>query len=335
MLRLLAIALLIASVASQSRDANEIYEEERLFNQYLRRYGLDVPQDADLKRWKANVVAKFKEIEEHNSAFRKGEELFEQEVNHFSHLSDEEFDNTLIKYERKGDEKEKIVDPVKAEDTKDLPEYFNWVDKGVVHGIQNQGGCGSCYAFAAIAAIECHACLYNNICDKLSEQEALECAIGGCKGGYDRFIYSYTQEKTGATYSNYTYQQKPVNSCDDTKSRPRVPGTKVKEWIRMPNDVETIRYYLYNKGPMTIVFDVYENFPKYKRGIYSKAKGKIKGSHYVLLVGWGTEKGVDYWIYKNQWGTTFGEQGYFRVIRGKDVANIESYGPTYPILESI
>jgi hypothetical protein len=54
-----------------------------------------------------------------------------------------------------------------------------------------QGDCGDCYVMAGIAAIEAHACIYNNVCEKLSEKDAVECIPGKCDGGqfYDAFNY--------------------------------------------------------------------------------------------------------------------------------------------------
>jgi len=44
----------------------------------------------------------------------------------------------------------------------------------------------------------------------------------------------------------------------------------------------------------------------------------------VLVVGYGTDNGTDYWLVKNSWSTTWGEQGYFRIRRGNDECSIES-----------
>lgn len=58
--------------------------------------------------------------------------------------------------------------------------------------------------------------------------------------------------------------------------------------------------------------------------------------HCVLAVGYGTEKGVDYWIFKNQWGTAWGEQGYVRIRKdkgeGEGLCGINTY-PAYPVMK--
>lgn len=85
----------------------------------------------------------------------------------------------------------------------------------------------------------------------MSEQEALECSDGrGCDGGWDHLVYQYTQKANGATGAAYAYKEKMVNKCEDSANRPRVNGTKVEGWKSLPNDAETIRFYLYNNGPM-------------------------------------------------------------------------------------
>lgn len=95
---------------------------------------------------------------------------------------------------------------------------------------------------------------------------------------------------------------------------------------------------LYNGGPIAVSFEVYDDFMTYRGGIYQHTGLKDKfnpfeiTNHAVLAVGWGEEKGIPYWIVKNSWGKQWGEDGYFRIIRGKDECSIESIAvETFPI----
>jgi len=98
---------------------------------------------------------------------------------------------------------------------------------------------------------------------------------------------------------------------------------------------------LYKNGPLAVSFEVYEDFMQYSGGIYrhtgllDKFNPFELTNHAVLLVGYGVDKssGVKYWIVKNSWGTTWGEQGYFRILRGSDECAIESIAvQSFPIL---
>lgn len=84
-------------------------------------------------------------------------------------------------------------------------------------------------------------------------------------------------------------------------------------------------------GPVSIAFQVIAGFRDYKTGVYSDPackNGPMDVNHAVLAVGYGTENGQDYWIIKNSWGAAWGDNGYFKMLRGVNmcgVANCNSY----------
>ena len=76
-------------------------------------------------------------------------------------------------------------------------------------------------------------------------------------------------------------------------------------------------------GPITTQFKVYTDFQMYESGIYQHGFGKYMGDAVAELVGYGEENGVKFWKAKNFWGRSFGENGYFRILRGEDECGIE------------
>ena len=69
-------------------------------------------------------------------------------------------------------------------------------------------------------------------------------------------------------------------------------------------------------GPVEAAFTVYEDFTKYKSGVYVHVTGAAIGGHAIKVIGWGTENGVDYWLIANSWTTTWGMEGFFKIKRG-------------------
>lgn len=86
-------------------------------------------------------------------------------------------------------------------------------------------------------------------------------------------------------------------------------------------------------GPISVDFMVYSDFFHYRSGVYHHVKLADaipdprfeETNHAVLAVGWGvTSDGQKYWIVKNSWGNTWGQQGYFWIRKGTDECGIES-----------
>jgi len=99
--------------------------------------------------------------------------------------------------------------------TKPLPKNFDWRHKHVVTEVKNQGNCGSCWAFAAIATIESAYAIQNNLKGKdlvkFSEQQMVDCAYGfpyksyGCDGGYVSDVYRYAEKFGVVKEDDYPY----------------------------------------------------------------------------------------------------------------------------------
>ncbi|KIH62533.1 papain family cysteine protease [Ancylostoma duodenale] len=91
----------------------------------------------------------------------------------------------------------------------------------------------------------------------------------------------------------------------------------------LPEDEKRIRQEIVMNGPLVATFKVYQDFSFYKSGIYVHKWGAQTGAHAVKVVGWGRENGTDYWLIANSWNTDWGEDGYFRMVRGTNNCEIE------------
>ncbi|KAI1717023.1 papain family cysteine protease domain-containing protein [Ditylenchus destructor] len=89
-------------------------------------------------------------------------------------------------------------------------------------------------------------------------------------------------------------------------------------------DVKAIQKEIYTHGSVEAAMMVYEDFVNYHDGIYTHESGEPLGGHAVKLIGWGEENGTPYWIGANSWNTDWGNKGFFRIIRGKNMVDIES-----------
>ena len=86
---------------------------------------------------------------------------------------------------------------------------------------------------------------------------------------------------------------------------------------------------IYENGPVEGTFTVYEDFGDYASGVYQHITGSYLGGHAIKIIGWGvTDKGVKYWLIANSWNEIWGENGFFRLLRGQNECGIESSAAT-------
>lgn len=223
-----------------------------------------------------------------------------------------------------------------------LPASWDWRDvSGVnyVSEVRNQGSCGSCYAFSSMGMLEARVKIATKNTKNFvfSPQDVVSCAplAQGCEGGFPYLVAGRYAKDYGVV----------EETCNPYEGKDGACSTKqcLKHYVANYQYVggyyggcseEAMKKALVENGPMSVSFEVYNDFMMYKSGVYHHT-GLIKledfepfeiTNHAVLLVGYGHDEklGEDYWTVKNSWGTGWGEGGYFRIRRGADECAIES-----------
>lgn len=88
-------------------------------------------------------------------------------------------------------------------------------------------------------------------------------------------------------------------------------------------NVEAIQREIMTNGPVEGAFTVYEDLILYKSGVYQHVHGRALGGHAIRILGWGVENDVKYWLIGNSWNTDWGDNGFFRILRGENHCGIE------------
>jgi len=217
--------------------------------------------------------------------------------------------------------------------TTGLPDFFDWRSangKNYITPVRDQGLCGSCWAFSAVAVLEGEVnAYYNNpsINLDLSEQDLVSCFNGpGCEGATSyqlAVLYSSYYHKYGvATESCFPYSA-TNNACANKCPAWQVDAWKIKGYQAVSLSVDSLKQALIAHGPIEVGMTVYNDFFAYTSGIYQHTTEETAGHHAVTIVGYGVYDGAVYWIVKNSWGTAWGENGYFRIFSGD--SNIDNW----------
>lgn len=193
-----------------------------------------------------------------------------------------------------------------------------------IHAIRDQAQCGSCWAFAASEVLSDRFCIASggktNVV--LSPQDLVSCDSSdyGCEGGYLDHSWQYLVSTGIVEDSCFPY----ASGSGNVPSCPNKCTSGSKKWNKYRaasytefSSTAQIQQDLQANGPVETGFDVYQDFMSYKSGIYKHTSGGLLGGHAVKVVGWGTSGSTKYWIVANSWGSSWGEQGFFRIAFGQ------------------
>jgi PKD repeat protein len=208
------------------------------------------------------------------------------------------------------------------------PASWDWRTQGVVTNIQNQGSCGSCWAFGTIGSYESCVAVAGGGLDNLSEEWLLDCNTLGydCGGGWWGYPDMYDGVPLESCYPYVGSAGTCNTSC--TKYHPMADWYYVGSSSGVPSTTD-IKNAMYEQGPLSVAVCVDSYFQSYSGGIFSHtSSGQV--NHAVILVGWNDSGG--YWIMKNSWGTGWGESGYMRIEYG---ANSIGYAASYGVPENV
>jgi len=269
------------------------------------------------------------EIRTHNADPTK---TWKKGVNQFTDRTDAEF-GQLLGLKKSLLYRQKMAMPqtqVVAEKLKDLPSDIDWRDWGVITDVKDQGRCGSCWTFATAEATESAYALATGKLHVLSEQQILDCTpnpqhcggTGGCEGGTAELAWQRIIQMGGGLNSEWTYPYASYFganfACHFGQANPVV---KVGSFVNLPtNELDPILNYVGGTGPLAISVDA-SSWSSYETGVFNGCNQTNPDiDHAVQLVGYGTDNTLgDYWLVRNSWSPSWGEEGYIRLKRTPDI----------------
>uniref|UniRef100_A0A1J3GGP8 Putative cysteine proteinase n=3 Tax=Noccaea caerulescens TaxID=107243 RepID=A0A1J3GGP8_NOCCA len=202
-----------------------------------------------------------------------------------------------------------------------LPKSVDWRNEGAMTEVKDQGHCRSCWAFSAVGAVEGLNKIVTGELVTLSEQDLINCnkENNGCGGGKVETAYKFIVNNGGlGTNNDYPYEA--VNGvCDGHLKENNKNVIMIDGYENLPANNELALRKAVAHQPVTAVIDSSSReFQLYESGVFDGTCG-TNLNHGVVVIGYGTENGRDYWIVRNSWGNTWGEAGYMKMAR--NIAN--------------
>lgn len=240
---------------------------------------------------------------------------FKSALNKFADLTKEEFKTKYFGY-KKSSTTAKVASGIPKSAAAN-PSFVDHIAEGGVNPPKDQGHCGSCWAFSAVAAYEFMHWKKSKTLYSLSEQQLVDCANGewgngGCNGGMMNLAYDYTREHGLELETSYPYKAAD-EKCKYNKSL--VVATNTGQEAVLKNDGQALEDAAAQRV-VAVAVDA-EVWQFYESGVFNSIYCGITLDHGVAITGYGhdDDSDLDYWNVRNSWGGEWGEKGYIRILK--------------------
>eukprot|EP01129_Flabellula_baltica_P007893 TRINITY_DN30_c1_g1_i4.p1 TRINITY_DN30_c1_g1~~TRINITY_DN30_c1_g1_i4.p1 ORF type:complete len:338 (-),score=98.90 TRINITY_DN30_c1_g1_i4:46-1059(-) len=305
------------------------YSTEESFKQWMSLHNKNYLNDAEYMYRLSVYRDNLEFIEEHNRQ-NKG---FTVAINQFGDMTASEFgdlyNNYLMPVNKTISKDVHVADPLR-----EMAATVDWRTKGVVTAVKNQGQCGSCWAFSTTGSTEGQHALATGKLVSLSEQQLVDCSDSygnnGCNGGLMDNAFRYIIANKGIdTEASYPYTARAEWFCYFKKENVAATLSSYKD-VQSGSE-SALQSAVESIGPISVAIDAsHSSFQFYSSGVYyESACSSTQLDHGVLAVGYGTLDSSDYWIVKNSWGASWGQNGYILMARNRNnncgIATAASY----------
>jgi len=378
-MKMMVSAILISSLIILSYPASYDDENKEEWEKW-KSYHNKVYSTEEEDKIRMNIfMNRKKKVLEHNNLYQEGKTSYSMKMSHFGDLLDHELDNVFQRYNLNKNNKTNggkstyngasQITPYESK----LPDNVDWRKLGAVTEVKNQlqyDFCGSCWAFAAVGALEGQYYRKSGKSVSLSVQQLVECSFDygnvGCSGGWPENGFQYLVENGGIeTERNYPYTgctnqslfeqmhikifedrckrykgNSPTSICHHSMKSVEVP---VKGYVQIrKGDEEALKSAVATTGPIAVCINEVRSMAFYHEGVFDDKKCNHDLTHAVLVVGYGTErvqipewpyyKDIDYWLIKNSFGQDWGMNGYIKLRRNADNLCGVALRASYPLI---
>jgi C1A family cysteine protease len=309
--RTFAVTLLAAIASAKTLDQNDFD-----FVNYIAKHGKSY---TDLNEYNLRFE-RFRAMDQAIKHFTETETSSQHGHNFLSDYTHEEYSKMLgLKNIARDNTTDKGHNFFTSQAT--APESVDWrsVTPAVVNPVKDQGQCGSCWAFSAVASMESAHAIFNGTLLSLSEQNLVSCSFLqgnlGCNGGMYARAWNYSNGHPLELESAYPYTSGTTMKSGSCTYNSSLGQIKATSHTSVGTDNTSIMNAIAQQ-PVSIAVDAETAyFQSYTSGVLTNAAAcGTTMDHAIQAVGYGQDPTYGgYYIVRNSWSASWGDQGYVNI----------------------